>query len=206
MSSWSNEMPPSISNVPEFDEQLRKLRSDVQSFNPIIGGWPVNIKSNTEAQQIRKRWEEVRASANDLLQRQPDSVEIKLLLGELLRMGHNIDVPDAAQASERVLKEVINAKPNDFRAYYFLASLYVSLNPQFAPIAESHFLKAEQVASPRAIPDIYQGLGFACIYQNKVPEAIRYFEKYLQMNGNVPNIQQIVAHLKSGKKFQIVDK
>jgi predicted Zn-dependent protease len=197
-------MPFRLWNTPAFEDQLKELQSELRFFNPVIGGWPTKIRNATEAQQVRKRWDKAQTLGSKLLQAHPNSLEVKLALGDLLRMGHNIDIPGAAQASDRLLKEVISADPRNFEAYYTLARMYVTLNPELAPTAEDYFLKAEGLAASEVVPDIYQGLGFACLYQEKIPEAIGYFEKYLQVQGDVPHIQEILANLRAGKKAKII--
>lgn len=186
------------------EDQLRTLQTALRSLTPVIGGWPPNIGSAQEAQEIHTRWEAARALAEQILQATPDSLDGKLAYGELLRMGHNINVPGAAQASVHILREVITADPTNAHAHLSLASLYVTLHPQFAPHAEEHFFAAEALVPPNALPDIYQGLGFACLYQHKFPQAIEHFETYLQLRGNSPHIQEIVAQLRAGQPVQIV--
>jgi tetratricopeptide (TPR) repeat protein len=191
--------------TPSFDERWEELKNELRYFLSVIGGYPPKVKTQAEVQQVKKRWENARKLAEGLLKEKPDNIQIKLALGELFRMGRNIDIPNAVPASDKMLKEVIKVDPNNFQAYYSLASMYVTLNPKFAPDAEVYFLKAEQLASPKVVPDIYQGLGFACLYQGKTNEAIAYFEKYLGIiGGNDAGIQTIVKELKSGKKPQFI--
>lgn len=197
-------MPFKLWDTPTPEDQLKELQSELRFLNSVIGGWPTKIRNSTEARQVRKRWDKAQALGSRLLRAHPNSLEVKIALGNLLRMGHNIDVPGAAQASDRLLKEVISTDPHSFEAYYALACMYVTLDPRLAPAAEGYFLKAESLAAPKVIPDIYQGLGFACLYQEKTAEAIGYFEKYLQVEGNVPHIQEILANLKAGKKGRII--
>ena len=191
--------------TPSFDERWKELKNELQYFFSVIGGYPPKIKIQAEIRQVKKRWENARKLAEGLLKEKPDDIQVKLALGELFRMGHNIDIPNTVPASDKILKEVIKVDPNNFQAYYSLASMYVTLNPKFAPDAEIWFLKAEQLAHPKIIPDIYQGLGFVCLYQGKTEEAISHFEKYLEIAGiNDVGVQSIVKELKSGKKPQII--
>jgi hypothetical protein len=162
--------------TPSFDEQLRQLGTELAYFNQIIGAWPTRIKTSRELQEVTKRWNKTVNQTQSLLRKHPDSVDLQFIFADLLRMGHNIDIKGAAQSSGQLLQQIIQANPDHFQAHYCLARLYVSISPQTAPLAEKLFLKAEALASPKIIADIYQGLGFACMYQNKVPEAIAYFE------------------------------
>jgi len=191
--------------TPSFDERWEELKNELQYFLSVIGGYPTKVKNQAEFQQVKKRWANARKLGEGLLKEQPDNIQVMLALGELFRMGHNIDIPNAALASDKILKEVIKIDPNNFQAYYSLASMYVTLNPKFAPDAERWYLKAEELANPKVIPDIYQGLGFACLYQGRTNEAIAHFEKYLEIIGdNNIDVQTIVKELKSGKKPQIM--
>lgn len=189
--------------TPSFDEQLRQLGTELNYFSGIIGGWPTRIKNSPELQEVTKRWNNTFNQAQSLLKQHPDSVALQFILADLLRMGHNIDIKGAAQTSRQLLQQIIQANPNHFQAHYCLAGLYVSIDPQAAPLAEKLFLKAEALVAPKIIAGIYQGLGFACIYQNKMPDAIDYFEKYLKLQ-NDPQIQQLVGEIKSGKRFNVV--
>ncbi len=189
--------------TPLFDEQLQQLRTELSYFNRVIGGWPTRIHNAQEGQEVKKRWDGAVSAAQSLLKQRPESVDAKYVLADLLRMAHNMDVAGAAQTSHTLLSEILQTHPHHVEATYSLASLYVSIDPQAAPRAEGLFLKAETLAAPQVIPGIYQGLGFACLYQNKVPDAIRYFERYLQLYGD-PEIQHLLDDLKSGKKPHVV--
>jgi predicted Zn-dependent protease len=186
-----------------FDDKWEALKNELRYFLTVIGGYPPKVESQAEIQKIEKRWKNAQKLGEGLLKEEPDNIQVKLALGELFRMGHNIDIPNAVPASDKILKEVIKVDPNNFQAYYSLASMYVTLNPKFAPDAEACFLKAEHLAQPKIIPDIYQGLGFAYLYQGKTAEAIAQFEKYLGIIGGTDvEVQSIVKELKSGKKPQ----
>jgi tetratricopeptide (TPR) repeat protein len=190
---------------PNFDEQLKQLQADLTYFIRPIGGWPPRIANASELQDIKKRWHKAFDMAQSLLKQRPDSLETKYVLAELLRMGHNIDVANAAQASQTLFLEIIKANPNHYKAYLSLASLYISVDVQAAPRAEQLFLKAKDLAAPKVIPDIYQGLGFTCLYQNKTSDAITYFQKYLQLQPN-PDIQKLLGEITSDKKLTLVNK
>ncbi|MEO8396522.1 MAG: hypothetical protein ABI700_26245 [Chloroflexota bacterium] len=184
---------------PSFEESLQQLQAKRARFNVIIGGWPAAIHNPQEGLEVRKLWNEALKEAKELAKQRPDSVEARIVLADLLRMGHNIDVAGAGKASHDLLEALCQANPDHFEAHYTLAMLYVSIDPNASPLAERLFLKAEALATPKIIPNIYQGLGFACVYQDKIPEAIAYFEKYLQLLDNA-GVRELLDALKSGKK------
>lgn len=188
---------------PSFEDRLNLLRMELLYFNPIIGGWPTRLRTFDEREDAFARWEKARDFAEALVIEEPHSLEAKTALGDLLRMGHNMDVPGAAALADQLLQEVIAVDPDHFYATYSLACLYVTMNPQLAPIAESLLLKAEALSAPVEIADIYQGLGYACLYQDRIEDAIAHFEHVLAMQ-NHPDIRKLVADLKAGKKPEIV--
>jgi hypothetical protein len=183
---------------------LRELSLERQFLNSIIGGWPTRISNDREALMIRERLDRAVSLAEELVQTDSAAPGPRVLLADLLRMGHNIDVPGAAEASQQLLTDVLRTDPHDAEAHYTLAGLYVCVKPEVAPLAEKHFLEAERFAGQQVNPDTYQGLGLACVYQKKVAEAISYFEKYLRLVGDVPRIRELVNHLRAGREGKII--
>jgi tetratricopeptide (TPR) repeat protein len=184
-------------------EQLRELQAELEYLNPIIGGWPTQIQNVFQGWIIKRRWKKARKIADSLAKGHPIELDAQLAHAELLRMGHNIDIPRAAEECVAILHPIIQQHPNNFQAHYSLACLYVTIHQSYAPQAEEHFLIAERLLQPAINPEIYQGLGFACVYQQKISEAIKHFEHYLEVKGRVPQIMEIVTHLKSGEQPQI---
>ena len=188
---------------PDLDKQLEYLQTERSYLNPLIGGWPTRIHNAHDLQVVKARWYSAVKAADLLLEQHPDSLDAKYLMAEFLRIGHNIDVPNTAPISQKLFQEIIQTDPNHFDAHYGLASLFVSIDPKVVPKAEKLFLKAKELAAPKIIPDIDKGLGFACLFQNRTPDAITYFENYLQLQ-NDPDIEELLNGIKSGKKLTLV--
>jgi tetratricopeptide (TPR) repeat protein len=197
-------MPFPFLRKPSPEAQLQQLHVAVRALTPFIGGYPPRMNSPRQAKQIVQQWQQANDLAERLFRDHPQSLELRLTFADLLRMGHNIDQPGAAKVCAALLEEILRITPDHFRANYILASLYVTLKPTFAPLAEAYFLKAEQARPFERMPDIYQGLGFACLAQQKMDEAVTYFEQYLQLGGTDPDIQTLVTHLRAGKTPQII--
>ena len=92
--------------TPPFEEVLQRLHTELAYFNGIIGGWPTRIRNAQEGQEVKKRWDNSVSAAQALLKQRPDSIDAKYVLADLLRMGHNIDVPGAAQSSNALLEAI----------------------------------------------------------------------------------------------------
>jgi tetratricopeptide (TPR) repeat protein len=197
-------MPFPFWRTPSLEEQLQQLQAELRYFTPFIGGFPPRISSTNEAQRLVRRWQQAKERAERLIRRHPQALELRLAFADLLRMGHNMDMPGTAKACMDLLEDILRITPDHIRANYTLASLYVTLKPQFAPLAEAYFLKVERLVPPNSVPDIYQGLGFACLAQQKISQALTHLELYLQLRGNTPEIQAIVDNLKAGNTPQII--
>ncbi len=174
-----------------FDERLKV-------FYPLIGGWPPNLASPAQVQMVRVALEQDLAHAVALYTDHPQETSAKLVLAELLRMGHNMDVPDCARRADAVLTEIFRIDQFNIKAMVCRASMYVSLHPDLLPDAERLFAKVIALTTPNVDPMAHQGLAFACLKQDKVDQAIVHFEAYLEQVPAHQRIVELVAKLKAG--------
>src|SRR5262249_4102217 len=151
-------------------------------------------------------WHRAVKHARAHLREIPTSNSDRLVLADLLRMGHNMDVPIVGEECLGILNGILKAEPENAEAHYVLATFLVTASAEAAPFAEEHFLAAERFAKPAVNPDAYQGLGFACLYQKKNSEAIAHFEKYLTLVADAPNIRDLLNQLKAGKEGKVIFK
>ncbi|MBY0573088.1 MAG: hypothetical protein K2P84_05365 [Undibacterium sp.] len=190
--------------IASLDEKISYFTERLKLFGNVIGGWPLNLESTSQKKEIRALWEKDFSHALTLYKEYPNEIDAKLVVAELARMGHNIDVPDAARKADLVLNEIFRIDQFNLRAMVCRASMYVSLAPQFFPDAERLFAKVIELSSPSVDPIIYQGLGFACLHQNKIEAATSHFETYLSLVPNDEKITQLLSQLKSGKRGEVV--
>lgn len=179
-------------------ERLRYFEERLPAFDLLIGGWPPNAQVATELSATKMLWQQDCTDAEALHQDHPSSLQAMLILANLLRMGHNIDIAGAAQRAEALLKNVLASDPNNHQAMLYLARLYLNTNPKFAPAAERLLLDAESLVSPTLTPEIYRGLAYANLYQEQNEQAIFYFEKYLQCTSTDKMTKGLCDYLKSG--------
>ena len=180
-------------------EALRREREFLARF---LAGYPTRIRTPQEARTVQEHWDRAIRLAEELARASPAPAGVRVILADLLRMGHNMDVPEAGHACQQILTEVLAADPENAEAHYTMGQLLVSVNPAFAPAAEKHLLAVVRL-SPAVSPNVYQALGFACLYQKRVPEAISYFERYLGQVGGDPAVKTVVDHLRSGAGYKI---
>ncbi len=173
-------------------------------YQTVVGGLPPNIDNATELAEARKLLAEDIRHAKSFVTKNSTHTDGKLLLADLLRMAHNVDLPNAAKESEQCLQAILQDDPNHAEAVFCLASLYVNLHLDFMPQAERYFLHALALTKDQPNPLIYQGLGFACLHLQKREQAMIYFHEYLRRTPNDNRIAELVAELSSGKPAESV--
>lgn len=179
------------------------LASDRQLFNLTIGKWPGTGKNRKDLKLIYERWQAAVKFAQKYIRHTPYSVADRIVLADLLRMGHAVDVRGAGDECLHLLNEALKMEPKNAEAHFVLGSFYLAENIASAPLAEQHLLEAARLANPNVNPETYEKLGFACLHQKKMGEAVVYFENYMQLAGEVPPMRDLVTKLKAGHDVQI---
>lgn len=188
-------------NSPTDDDSPGFLDREREFLTRFIGGYPTRIKNAEEASLVRERWNTAMQKAEEQLRTSPSS-QVRIVMADLLRMGHSMDVPGAAGKCQEILKDVLAAESENVDAHLVMAQFLVCINAAYAPEAEKHFREVERL-STNANPIVYQGLGFACIYQDRITDAITHFEKYLD-HVEDPDIRTLLSQLQSGAKPEVV--
>ena len=181
-------------------QQIEFLENSRILYLPIAGGWPPNVRDKKELDEIRTLIIKDIESAKLFIDENPDILEGHEIYADLLRMAHNVDVPDAARKSEAVLKEILKNNPQSYPATMSLASLYITSNAELAPKAEEYFHRALELRPNSPNPAIYQGLGFASLHQNRIDIAIENFQTYLCLVPTDTQISEFVGKLIAGEK------
>lgn len=192
-----------MSLINALEERLRYFEERLPAFDLLIGGWPPNAQVATELSETKRLWLQDYTAAEALLQAYPSSLSAMLILANLLRMGHNLEMAGAAQRAEALFKNVLASDPHNQQAMLYLARLYLNTNPQLAPDAERLLLTAEPLVPPALLPEIQRGLAYANLYQDKNEQAIFYFEKYLQCASTDKMTQGLCDYLNTGGRLVI---
>ena len=116
--------------------------------------------------------------------------ELIVRTGNLFRLGHNIDVPDASAFADRTFKECLFIAPDHVRCHYSLARLYLALPPRFAAAAERLIVRARNLIEPEIRPEFEQLLAAAYFAQGKQMAALRQIDVYLELRPDDLHAQQ----------------
>jgi len=142
--------------------------------------YPPNIESAEEMKNVIELFRQIETLLLDYSDelKNPDPL-VEFRLGELYRMGHNLDIESSWNKSEKHLKKAIKLNPKDYEAYNILGLLYV--NSGYPQQAEKVFLKAIDLSKPNHNLTAYSGLAFSYYYQGKRDEAIQMINQCLQI-------------------------
>lgn len=197
---------------PNPERQFQELRREQAALQSVIGFWPPRIRNAGEAREVLNRWKNAIERAEKLHHQDPGDIDRMVVFADLLRMGHNINVPGAALTCYQIFMDVLRRNPNCLEAHFKFALFCLSGGgapdaaslPKQAALAEAHLLEARRLAGPIEDPEISQALGFACMYQKKWDDAIRHFEEYLARGGLAPNLPELLKRLRSGERPELI--
>ena len=141
----------------------------IDSIETFADTFPTRINPDSESQLTAAKGflDSTAEKLESMLTSHDDNPNIEKRLGNVYRMGHNLNEPRAWQKSEMHLKRALSLNPGDPEIYFLLGTLYVNTGFDYAPQAERLFLKAIKLAPSGSMPDIYFVLGLAYYYQGK---------------------------------------
>lgn len=186
--------------MPLNEQQIAYLENRRRMYLPLVGGWPPNLQSKEQLAEVRALLVQDIKYASSFVRENPANLGGAEIYGDLLRMGHNADVPGASKESVAVLQAVLAADPRSYNAALSIASLYVTLHPTLMGEAEKYFRLALELSSGPPDPLIFQGIGFSCLHQQKMEQAIQYFQQYLALVPGDRRISELVDRLASGQR------
>src|SRR4051794_20141782 len=99
-------MNPQTSDAAGSDtwDALRREREFLARF---IAGYPTRIGTAEEARTVREHGDRATRRAEERARASPAPAGVRVILADLLRMGHNMDVPGAGHACQQILTEIL---------------------------------------------------------------------------------------------------
>ena len=185
-------------------QQFAFLAGRQMLYRRVAGGWPPAVRDDAQLRELQSRMRTDLDHASAFVAANPSQASARLLLADLLRMAHNLDVPDTARRADELLGELLAADPGHGEAALCRGSLYVTLSPELGSRAEADFRLALSVQSVAPDPLIHQGLGFACLHQGRRAEALEHLRRYLDAVPQDARIAQFVARMAGGEQPRTV--
>lgn len=180
----------------EVQSMVDSLDQQLDTFYPVIGFYPPQLESDEDRQQVENQFAEVANQAEDFISEQDnlsdaEAIRLYASLGELYRLGHNLDLEGSWEKSESYFQKALAIDDANFESKNGLATLYVNTGPDFAHQAEVLFLSTlkDPISDDQKV-NVYQGLFFAYYYQFDLDKALIAADKGLEID---PTNEQLLT-------------
>ena len=182
------------------------LKGKIEIIRNTLSQYPPNI-TETQRAMLTKMTIEVVQELKKIETRRNEHL-VNTTIGEIYRLGHNLDLKGAWNQSKLYLEKVIQKHPDYSRPYLELGFLLVTSDHKYALESEklfktALFLKTEDPYSA------YNGLILASLYRGNFIEAEYYAKKciYLNRKENAPKqmlkvAEKNIKYYGSRKKIQ----
>ncbi|WP_152032748.1 hypothetical protein [Ereboglobus luteus] len=166
-----------------------------------LGNYPPNIKDDEDRQATYRQWAYLVPEARLHNRVSGGNERTTLLLIQLYRYGHNLDVAqsgsEAAILLEAALKQYTRSIPINWEASYF----YLQTNPENAPKGEAALLKLRELLGTDKNLDVERGLVFAYIYMQQTDNLIKQVDHCLALAPNDKMLRDIKNAALNGRLF-----
>lgn len=161
----------SPATVEADDPDLMALRAVADSFPPRVDGDAGRHRAVALFESLETRLLAAVAAA-------PADYELRTRLGDLYRMGHNLDVEGADDKAERQLREAIRLVPDRAEARGILGIQYAGSGR--AADGERELRAALPFATADILPSLQIALAFACYQQGKFADSAHFAGEVLE--------------------------
>jgi len=171
--------------------RLARVDAQLDALRPILRGYPPNVTSAEQRQDVTRQWEETEADLKSLLESDPDNPQLQWRIGELYRFGHDLDVPGAGAQCVSHLERAIAMKPDYVDAHLELGIFYTKAGLKWAPLGEANLKKAIALSAPTPLPRAWRVLTFAYYYQGRFAESAGAADQYLTMSPDDDDLRKM---------------
>jgi tetratricopeptide (TPR) repeat protein len=155
-------------------EPASDLDADLAKLQAVADSYPPAVRTPAERSSTEALWKSVEAR---LLQA-PHGFETELKLGNLYRMGHNLDVAGAWDKAVAHLNEAARLKPDSPLPLTMLGAHYSGSG--HAADAVAPLQRALTLSGDKPAPAVYANLAFAYYQLGESEKVVRYATAYLK--------------------------
>ena len=173
----------------EVQTEINILLQTHRDLSPMIGSYPPTIPPGSDRGAVESLFLTVTSAREKFISEKAATLnnreryELYVLLGDLFRLGHNLDLEGSWEKSEFYLLQAIDIQPGRFEAKDTLGVLYVNTGPPYTEEAEAIFIELLQTElSDEYRVHVLQGLFFAHYYQLEIDLAIEALDKSLAID------------------------
>jgi tetratricopeptide (TPR) repeat protein len=152
------------------------LDADLAKLQAVADSYPPEVRGPEDRSRVEALWRSVEAR---LLQA-PHDFETELKLGNLYRMGHNLDVKGAWDKAVAHLNEAARLKPDSPLPLTMLGAHYSGSG--HAADAVAPLQRALSLSGDKPAPAIYANLAFAYYQLGESEKVVQYATAYLKTN------------------------
>lgn len=160
------------------EEQEPSIADQMAMIRAVASGFPPRIDSPEQRAEIESLWHSVekRLLSYEKSTAKPDP-NLELLLGELYRMGYNLDIEGCGEKAIFRLERAIVLMPTNPAPYYALGRHYTYSAQD--ELGEIQLLRAYALAPPAMAPQALFDLTFNYYHQKKFVLARLMADRYL---------------------------
>jgi tetratricopeptide (TPR) repeat protein len=158
-------------------EQASNLDADLAKLQAVADSFPPEINTPADRSRVEALWKSVETR---LLQAPAHDFETELKLGNLYRMGHNLDIKDAWEKAVAHLNEASRLRPDSPLPLTMLGVHYSGSG--HAADAVAPLQRALALSGDQPSPAIYANLAFAYYQLGESEKVVQYANAYLKTN------------------------
>jgi tetratricopeptide (TPR) repeat protein len=165
-------------------EEFGILQRDWSRVYKAASTYPPDLSSKEDRAEVEKIWKDLEKRLGALVAANPANAGLKTQLGDLYRMGHNLDIEGAGDNAEKTLRLAIALGPKEYRGHYVLG-IYFGGSGQFEKA-----VKELEIALGLAAPDdrlqTVAALANTYYFAKRFDKVIPLAEEFLKARPNDP--------------------
>jgi hypothetical protein len=168
------------------------LAAGIDALRPSIGAYPPRFADEADRERVYAEWCDLLLDANALAAPSVTEEQRRLLLGELYRMGHNLDVLGAAERADASLRECLRVAPRSIPCHRSNASFLLSTGmPDGSHLdrAEASLRVMREELGPAPDEGTEAGFVFLYVYRRDGVAAKKQVDAYLSHFPNGPRAE-----------------
>jgi tetratricopeptide (TPR) repeat protein len=181
-----------------------RLDADFDYLEKHLDAYPPKIGDNGQLRNVKKTYARVEKTLLKMDRKSGKDAKLKTRIGNLYRLGYNLDDKSAWEKSQKYLKEAIAIDPSAYEAYYLLGCLYINSDTALAPDAERLFQLVHDKATGKLAENALWGLCVSNWIQGKKQRTLELTAEYLKLrpdNKEALAMQQMAeAAVKNSRK------
>jgi tetratricopeptide (TPR) repeat protein len=161
-----------ISDNNEVDAVLQKIGESANGFPPYF-------RDENHKKEVLDAWQNAETNLLKICSEASEDYSCQIRLGDLYRMGHNLEIKGSFEKAVSYLKKACDIEPENPVPHLLLGKHYTFGSQPVT--GEQEFLEALKLSDDDNVKvDAYGGLAHSCYFQKKYKDANEYATKYLQ--------------------------